>query len=141
MFITFTYNVVYPRRKSAFPLGERKKRSHPMPSKCPQMLAIRKCLLSVVQSTPDESAVACRSDPSDWERSRILGDISGAESIYFVCISLLQMLQSALAACNCVMRRKKLLSFAISSAGLPSSATWPSANTTILSAASTVRIR
>ena len=56
-------------------------------------------------------------------------------------ISLFQMLQSALAACNCVMRRKMLLSFAMSSAGLPSSATWPSANTTILSAASTVRIR
>ena len=51
------------------------------------------------------------------------------------------MLQPALAFCSCVIRLKRLFSFAKSSAGLPSSATLPSARTTISSAASTVRIR
>ena len=42
------------------------------------------------------------------------------------------MLHPALAFCSCVIRLKRLFSFAKSSAGLPSSATLPSERTTII---------
>ena len=51
------------------------------------------------------------------------------------------MLQPALALWSWAMRRKTPFFLARSSAGLPSSTTWPSVRTTILSAASTVRMR
>ena len=67
--------------------------------------------------------------------------VQGCAANACMAVFFFQILQPELAFWSCAMRWKIPFSFARSSSGLPSSATAPSARTTILSAASTVRIR